>query len=186
MKILTGELRGREIAFRPNPHLRPTADKVRKAIFDALGDAVRGAKVLDLFSGTGALGLEALSGGAAYAVFVESDKRQVIKLAQNLKNLGLDKKARVIHADAIKAIERAYLEGEIFDLIFLDPPYCEGWERKVAEAVRRCPIISKKSWVVMESASKDLASPERFGPLVKLKEKAYGDTRVVFYGFKMS
>lgn len=182
MKILTGALRGREISFKANPHLRPTADKVRKAIFDTLVGATQGAHVLDLFSGTGALGFEALSGGAAAAVFVEADKRQAAKIAENLKTLGLEKKGRVLSLDALKAVQLLHREGEVFDVVFLDPPYNEGWERKTAEEVVARPILSKKSWVVMESAAKDIASPATFGHLVKLKEKNYGDTRLVFYG----
>jgi len=182
VKILTGTLRGREISFKANTHLRPTADKVRKAIFDTLGDVIQGAKVLDLFSGTGALGLEALSGGAREAVFVEADKRQAAKIAEDLKMLRLEKKGRVLCLDALKAIQTLHRQGESFDLIFLDPPYNDGWERKTAEAVAAQPILSKRSWVVMESAAKDVASPAAFGHLAKLKEKNYGDTRLVFYG----
>ncbi len=182
MKILTGMFRGREISFKTNPHLRPTADKVRKAIFDTLGDVIQGAKVLDLFSGTGALGFEALSAGAEEAVFVEADKRQAAKITENLKTLGLEKKGRVLCLDALKAIQTLHRQGEAFDLIFLDPPYNEGWERKTADAVSAQPILSKKSWAVMESAAKDIASPAAFGHLAKRKEKKYGDTRIVYYG----
>lgn len=182
MKILTGTLRGRQISFKANRYLRPTADKVRKAVFDALGEAVAGTKVLDLFSGTGALGIEALSGGAAEAVFVEIDKRQAAKINENLKALGLEKKAKVICLDAVKAIETLHRQGEMFGLVFLDPPYGEGWEARCAEAVFTRAILSKNAWALMESSSRDVASPENFGNLVKIKEKIYGDTRVVFYG----
>lgn len=182
VKILTGSLRGREIYFKANPHLRPTADKIRKAIFDILGDAIQDAKVLDLFSGTGALGLEALSGGAQEAVFVENDKKQAAKIAENLKALRLEKRGRVLCMDAAKAVQTFHNQGEIFDLIFLDPPYNEGWEKKTAEVVAAHPILSKRSWVLMESSAKNVASPSTFGGLAKVKEKNYGDTRLVFYG----
>lgn len=182
MKILTGTLRGRQIRFRANPYLRPTADKVRKALFDTLSGAIEGAKVLDLFSGTGALGLEALSGGAAEAVFVEADVRQAANINENLKALGLEKKAKVLCIDAIKAIEALHRQGEIFDLVFLDPPYSGGWEARSAKAVSKHPILSKNAWTVIESSFRDVAALATFGSLVKIKEKIYGDTRVVFYG----
>lgn len=182
MKILTGTLRGREIGFKANPHLRPTADKVRKALLDILGGAIENANVLDLFSGTGALGFEALSGGSAEAVFVEADKKQAVKINEDLKALGLEKKAKVLCLDAIKAIETLHRQGEIFDLVFLDPPYSEGWETRCAKAVSKHPILSKNAWAVIESSSRDVAELATFGSLVKIKEKIYGDTRVVFYG----
>ena len=85
MKILTGALRGQRILFRPNPHLRPTADKARKAIFDMFQGAMEGKRVLDLFSGTGALGFEALSQGAAHVTFVEKNKVQCSEISANLE-----------------------------------------------------------------------------------------------------
>ena len=87
MKILTGALRGRKVLFKPNPNLRPTADKTRKAIFDMLQGGLEGAKVLDLFSGTGALGFEALSSGAEFVTFVESERAQALEIKKSLEKL---------------------------------------------------------------------------------------------------
>ncbi len=181
MKILTGTLKGREIIFKPNPHLRPTGDKVRKAIFDTLQNFIQEAVVLDLFSGTGALGLEALSAGASQAVFVEKDKRQAQRIRENLLSLGLLEKGFVLNRDAITALEDLNRKGRVFDIVLVDAPYQKGWEAKLAGALDSFPVISRRSWVVMECSGKSLL-PENMGPLVRKKEKVYGDTRVVIYG----
>ncbi len=181
MKILTGSLKGREINFRPNSYLRPTGDKVRKAMFDTLQNLVGGAVVLDLFSGTGALGIEALSAGASEAVFVESNRPQAKRISENLKALGLEARGVVLNQDVIGAIQDLNLNKRIFDIVFVDAPYGKGWERRLAAAMASHPVISERSWIVMECPDKG-AVPSTIGALLKKKEKIYGDTRVVIYG----
>src|SRR5262245_31330081 len=126
MKILTGALRGRSILLRPNENMRPTTDLVRKAIFDTLQGAIEGKKVLDLFSGTGALGFEALSSGAREVLWVEQDGSQVRAIEKTLKSLEMEKSGKVIESDALSAVERLAARSEQFDLFFLDPPYHSG------------------------------------------------------------
>ncbi|MBI4353511.1 MAG: 16S rRNA (guanine(966)-N(2))-methyltransferase RsmD [Candidatus Omnitrophica bacterium] len=180
MKILTGSLRGRGILFKPNPHLRPTGDKVRKAIFDLLRGEIEGKRVLDLFSGTGALGLEALSNGASWVTFVEANRAQAVKIRQNLAKLGVPEKAWVLRKDVFEAMEYLSRKGEAYDVVFLDPPYGGGLAGRVLEALSQAPFLGQGAFVVLECHKKELIqSPS--GRLKAIQTKVYGDTRLVVY-----
>jgi 16S rRNA (guanine966-N2)-methyltransferase len=124
VRVVAGELRGRRIEAPPGNDTRPTTDKVREAVFNALGslDLVRDARVADLFAGSGALGIEALSRGAAHCTFVERDRSALRVLRDNLDHLGVADRARVVAGDAIATA------GGDFDLVLADPPYqFDGW-----------------------------------------------------------
>lgn len=180
MKILCGALRGRVIPFKANPHLRPTSDKARKALFDALQGAVEDRAVLDLFSGTGALGFEALSLGAGRVVFVESDRGQAAKIKQCAEALGVSDRAVVECAAALSAIASHAKKKDYFDLVFLDPPYDKGLAAKTLEALAHSGLLNADSLVVAECRQKE-GLPERFGCLRAIRGKTYGDTKIVFY-----
>lgn len=131
MRVVAGTARGRKLEVPPGDHTRPTADRVREAIFNSLYSlgAVEGARVLDLFAGSGALGIEALSRGAASATFVENDRAALVALRRNLDALGLTDDARVVPGDGTTFLASA----TDFDLILLDPPYeFAGWEALLA------------------------------------------------------
>ena len=179
MKILTGSLRGREISFKPNPHLRPTVDKVRKAIMDSLQAEIAGRRVLDAFAGTGALGFEALSCGAASAVFIEKDASQAKKIRENLFELGLESRGKVLQGDAFKAAERLSRSGETFDLIFLDPPYAKALAVEMINSLSKHGLMAQEALVVWE-CGKHEAMRERIGPLTLIKQKKYGDTLISY------
>ena len=180
MKILTGALRGQTLSFTPNVRLRPTADKVRKAIFDALRGALEGAQVLDLFSGTGALGIEALSAGAKAVTFVEIDRRQSSRILENLRRLKLLDRSRVMTADALKAVRDFSRRGLSFDFIFMDPPYGRGLDRKLMDALSESPAVNEGGIVVLECRRNEDAPGEK-GRLKMIRSKVYGDARVVIY-----
>lgn len=120
MRIIAGEFGGRRLGTPPGEGTRPMLDRVREAVFSTLGDRVPGAHVLDLFAGTGSLGLEALSRGASHVRFFESDRRMAAVLRANVQALGVEERCEVIVRDALDA--RSWGEGP-FDLLFLDPPY---------------------------------------------------------------
>ena len=180
MKILTGELRGRVIPFRPNPKLRPTADKTRKAMIDALAQVLPGRRVLDLFAGTGALGLEALSSGAESAVFVESDAATAGRLEEAVEALGLEDRADVLRLDARDAVKYLAKGAGYFDIVFLDPPYEKGLGLEALEAVSAAGLVGPGAVVVYECASGEKA-PAQAGILRAVRRKEYEDTRVTFY-----
>ncbi|MEA2403078.1 MAG: rRNA (guanine966-N2)-methyltransferase [Thermoleophilaceae bacterium] len=151
---------------------RPTADRVREALFSMLGD-VDGARVLDLYAGSGALGIEALSRGAGSAVFVERDARAAAAIGRNLASLGVD--ARVARQDALRFLSR---EDGPFDLVFCDPPY-DSASRLAGPLAERLPtLISEDARIVTES---DKRNPLEL-PFPLLTERTYGDTRIAIHG----
>ena len=179
MKILTGALRGHPILFKPNPYLRPTTDKTREAIFDMLRGNLEGARILDLFSGTGALGLEALSSGASFVTFVEMDEGQALTIEKNLEKLGLYEQGEVISSDALRAIDRFSNEDRQFDFVFMDPPYEKGLGEKALIALAKSRILNKGALIVFECReSENLPGINGFECI---KDKLYGDTRIVIY-----
>lgn len=180
MKILTGELRGREIVYRPNPHLRPTADKVRKALFDALQGQFEGKAVLDLFSGTGALGFEALSHGAERVTFVERDRGQCAKINQTAENLGLTDKVEVVFGDVFEEIPKLSRRSLYFDIVFMDPPYEKGLCQKAIEALGTSGLIGPGALLIAEGRRGE-PFPKEAGKLLRIKEKVYGDTQIAYY-----
>jgi 16S rRNA (guanine966-N2)-methyltransferase len=171
VRIVAGTHRGRRL-HAPGAGTRPTADRVREALFSILGD-VSGLHVLDLFAGSGALGIEALSRGAAGATFVDSAPRAAAAIERNLAALGLS--AEVVRRDALAYLRRA---GEVrFDLVLCDPPYdlAPALTRPLAE--RLPPILSPDALIVTES---DKRSPLEL-PFALLRERTYGDTRIAVH-----
>ena len=180
MKILTGNWRGKPIQFKANPFLRPTADKARKAVFDMLQDGVAGKRALDLFAGTGALGFEALSNGADFVTFVEMNKNQATFLENNLKKFEVEKCGEVLVQDALEAIPYLYEKKQIYDLIFIDPPYKQELAVKALELLARLPLWTSGSLIFAECHAKETL-PERVGELTQIKSKTYGDTQILVY-----
>ena len=172
MRVVAGEFRGRRLAAPRGVRTRPTADRVREALFSILGD-VNGARVLDLYAGSGALGIEALSRGAESAEFVERDPRAAAVLERNLTSLGLDQ--AVHRQDALRFLARS--EGT-FDLVFVDPPYDSA--SLLAE-----PLSERLPAVTVEGARIVTESDKRMPlelPFPLLTERTYGDTRIAIHG----
>lgn len=172
MRIITGTSRGLPLAVPRGDATRPTSDRVREAIFSSLGTRVPGAAVLDLFAGTGALGLEAVSRGARSAVFVEQARAALDCLAKNLAKIA--PAAQVVRGDVLRELTR--LTGP-FDLIFADPPY--GTEiGPVVTAIRQRALLAPDGLLVWESGKRDvLALPAEWRCC---RDAVYGDTRVSF------
>ena len=170
--MVAGELRGRRIESPPGSDTRPTTDKVREAVFNALGslDLVRDADVADLFAGTGALGIEALSRGAAHCTFVERDRQAVRILRDNVERLGLGARSRIVAADA-----RSIVGQFEVDLLLADPPYeFDGWVELLR--VARAPFVVAEAGRSLES----LDGLEASGFQV-IRSKRYGRTWVTFF-----
>jgi 16S rRNA (guanine966-N2)-methyltransferase len=172
VRVVAGQFKGRRLAAPRGTRTRPTADKVREALFSMLGD-VGGARVLDLYAGSGALGIEALSRGAASAVFVERDARAVAAIERNLEPL--DVEATVARADAVRWLARA--EGQ-FELVFCDPPYDVASRLAEALAERLAALTPDDARIVTES---DKRNPLEL-PFPLLTERSYGDTRIAIHG----
>lgn len=179
MRIIAGALKGRRLA-PVKGRVRPTGAKVREAIFNILGDTVAEAKVLDLFAGTGALGLEALSRGAKAAIFVEDQPQALQVLRRNLERLALTARTQVLPVSVYAALKKLTARGEKFDVAFLDPPY--GGEEALAalQALAAAAIMTPGAWVVAEHSRRDHL-PETAGSLARRELRRYGDTQVAFY-----
>jgi 16S rRNA (guanine966-N2)-methyltransferase len=169
MRIVAGTLGGRRLKAPPGRATRPTSDRVREALFSILGD-LTDVRVLDLYAGSGALGIEALSRGAATAVFVDSDAKSVATIKANLDSLGVD--AAVRKRDALAYLDNAS-DGP-FDLVFLDPPYSSASELAGLLSERLPPVLTKGARIVSES---DKRHPLNLA-LPLLDERVYGDTRI--------
>lgn len=173
MRIVGGEARGRPLRSVPGNSTRPTADRVRQSLFDVLGQRMDGFAVLDLYAGTGALGLEALSRGAAKAVFVESDARACGVIYGNIADLKYESRTRVVREELPRALEK--LRGEKFDLVFSDPPYALHVSQAVLDGVTSNDLLAPGARVVLEMDRRD---PSPAGVRIS-DERRYGDTKIV-------
>ena len=185
MRITGGVWAGRRLQLPKGPHIRPTQDQVRQALFNLLGETIQGARILDLFCGSGALGLEALSRGASHVTFVDRSPFCIRAVGSNLEGLSpVTGSTTLRRSDAIQAIRRLHRAGEQFDLIFLDPPYGGNLARKTLIALSRYVIVSTAGWVIVEHDKRDPLSEEWSGEenrLISQRIERYGDTALTLY-----
>jgi 16S rRNA (guanine966-N2)-methyltransferase len=176
MRVIAGEWRGRPLKAPPGAATRPTSDRVREALFSILAAKVPGARVLDLFAGSGALGIEALSRGAAEATFVDDAGAAIRAVEANLKTVCTA--AEVRRTDALRFLGAARDRGAQYDLVFLDPPY--------RQAERLAPALSEALPAVLAPGAVAVAESDRRAPLDLTlplhDERRYGDTLIRFYG----
>jgi 16S rRNA (guanine966-N2)-methyltransferase len=180
MRIVGGRLRSRALVAPKSQAIRPTADRLRESLFNVLahayGDPVTGARVLDLFAGTGALGIEAISRGAAFALFVDDGAEARALLRENIETMGLGGVTRIFRRDATKLGEAQPVEP--FSLVFLDPPYGEGLaERALSSALAGGWLAPDALIVVEEAIASRFAPPEG---LVELERRPYDTTELMF------
>ncbi len=172
MRVTGGRLGGRRLRSAP-AGTRPSADRVRVALFTRLGD-LDGASVLDLYAGTGTLGIEAISRGARDVVFIERAPRSLAVLRANVAALELETCARIVSGDAARGVERLGREGARFDLVLLDPPYAAGEVGRALEALVAARVLAPQAVVVVESGRRHPV-PGVAG-LAPLDERRYGDS----------
>jgi 16S rRNA (guanine966-N2)-methyltransferase len=180
MRVVGGRLRGRPLAGPKSTAIHPTADRLRESLFDILlhgyGDPITGARVLDLFAGTGALGIEAVSRGAAFALFVDEGAEARALLRENVTSLGLGGTTRIFRRDATN-LGPAY-PVEAFSLAFLDPPYGQNLAAAALASARAGGWFTPDAFIVVEEAAKPVfATPDGF---IELERRAYDDTEFVF------
>ena len=174
MRVITGKARGRKLATPANNDIRPTTDNVKESIFNIIQFDIEGRRVLDLFAGTGQLGIECLSRGAESAVFIDQSRESVKLVKENLKTCGLE--GTVLQMDAV-----SFLRGcGKFDLIFIDPPYDSPLYEKVLETVNLVDILSDGGIIICE-ASRDRQLPELQAPYKKVREYVYGKVKLCKY-----
>ena len=174
MRLTGGEARGRRLKVPRGRLIRPTADRVREALFDILGTRVEGARFLDVYAGTGAVGCEALSRGAARVVFVERDRRALDLIVENLKVGSWSGVGEIVAGDARRSLRDLDRRRDRFDIIFLDPPYDDATLPDVLLLAARL-LPSEGALVVEHRSSRAIDVPKDAGPLA-FRSYRYGDT----------
>lgn len=177
MRVITGTARGRKLKELPGLATRPTTDKVKESIFNIVQFDIEGRRVLDLFGGTGQLGVEALSRGAEHVTFVDLSKSAAGVIRDNVDSCGFSGRARVVQGDAL-----AYLSAcrEKFGLVFLDPPYESGLLEKTLETIAAIDIMAGNGIIVCESAA-ERELPALDAPYEKGRDYRYGKIKITLY-----
>ncbi len=180
MRIIGGSARGRRLLSPKSEAIRPTADRVRESLFNVLGQRFDGGDVLDLFAGSGALALEALSRGAARAVMVDSDRAAVRLCEANAASLGFADRVRILAAPVNRAVKQLQREGAAFELVFADPPYAARAVADTLAQVEAARLCKPGGLLCVEHEKREFA-PESVGSLQKGKERRFGETVISIY-----
>ena len=188
MRIIAGKYRSRQLKSLKGMALRPTSDKLRETLFNVLGELVADARFADLFAGTGAVGIEALSRGAREAIFVERHPPAVALIKRNLESLEIQKGARVLPLDALQALKRLAEEPEAsrarVDILFVDPPYAEAEQYKNVLSFLGSANLLAENAVVIAEHQRSLDLPESFGKLERVRVLRQGDAALTFFRFR--
>ncbi len=180
MRVISGTARGISLNAPEGMGTRPTTDRVKENLFNMIQREIRDKAVLDLFSGSGALAIEALSRGACHAVLVEQDKKCYTVINDNLKRTHLSERVRILQTDMATALRQLQREGGRFDLVFMDPPYQKGWVELTLKMLAESHLLNPEALVVVEHESVD-ASPDEIGSLKRMNLKKYGRTALSLY-----
>jgi len=175
MRIISGTSKGRKLVTPKNQSLRPTSDRVKESIFNILREEIEGRMVLDLFAGTGNLGIEALSRGAKRVIFVEKGRHALGLIKRNLTQFGLEERSEVLPIDAIRAIGILKQRGRSFDLIFMDPPYEKGLIEKTLMKLSSHPIYHRDTLLVIEHHRREILPPILHGWNL-IRQRQMGET----------
>jgi len=180
MRVIGGHDRGRRLRAPRGLRTRPTADRMRETLFDVLGPAVAGARVLDLFAGTGAVGIEALSRGAARVVFVERDQAALRALRANLAALAASRAAaRVVAGDVLRVLSDLGAHEGLFDLVFIDPPYATGLAARALATLAAARVCRDGTEVVVQHSTRTVL-PRVEGLAAHRRPRRFGDTALTF------
>jgi 16S rRNA (guanine966-N2)-methyltransferase len=183
LRIIGGKAKGRRIRSVPGETTRPITDKVREALFNIIGSDIYGATFLDLFAGTGSVGIEALSRGAEYVLFIERNRRPFTVIRENLISTNLQEGSMVIQADAFTFLEG--LPNQQFNYVFIAPPqYKDMWERALISLDKQTEWLSKDAWVIVQIHPieyKPIGDKVMVANLVEFDQRHYGSTILVFY-----
>lgn len=181
MRIISGSHRGHRIQTLKGASLRPTSDQMRETLFDVLGPDVRGSRFLDAYAGSGAVGLEALSRGANEVVFIEHHRAAYQMIRKNLATLKIQSGFYLVNSKVLTALERLDEAGDVFDYVFLDPPYSEVSEYHHAlRQLGRSRMLTPTSLVIAEH-SRHYFLEDHYGQLARTRTIRHGDAQLTFY-----
>ena len=185
MRIITGKARGLHLNVPKNYDVRPTADRVKESLFNIIGSKIVDAAVLDLFAGSGNLGLESWSRGARLVQFVDNSRVSLRLTESNIQKCRAEAECKVLKHDAEAAVDLLYKQGQRFDLVFVDPPYNKGWVQKILVKLEKTPILAESGWLVAEhSMHDDIAIAVSDGYEI-FRRQQYGETVLTFIRHKM-
>lgn len=180
MRVIAGIAKGHKLKSPRNLAIRPTSDRVKESIFNIIQNKVNESVVVDLFAGTGNLGIESLSRGARKVFFIDQSKYSIAIIKENLENVKLMAGAEVMHLDAIAAIKKLAIQNVKADLIFMDPPYFKGLIEPTLENIATYGLLNEGGLVVVEH-DKGVAISDTIKHLTKFRRNQYGNTSISFY-----
>jgi 16S rRNA (guanine966-N2)-methyltransferase len=178
MRVISGKFKGRRLVSFQAEHIRPTTDRVKETLFNKLMGRIEGARVLDLFSGTGGLAIECLSRDAAWVDLVESHRKSLSIIRANLAALDIGEGFRIHPVDAFKYIEAG--AGGPYDLVLADPPFTRRWAHELCTAVAASSLLGAGAWFVIEAAAKERVD-EAYDGLERLDQRDFGDKSLHFF-----
>lgn len=180
MRVISGKFKGRKLISIKGCRIRPTSDRIKESIFDILGNDFERKIVLDLFAGTGGLGIEALSRGASRAVFIDTYPQAVGVIKKNLAELGLLDCTKIFRRNPLRGL--TFLKGlnVKFDIIFLDPPYDKGFADKTMNHISQSGVVAPTATVIAEHSYKEVIGP-KVGRLILKDQRTYGKTVISFF-----
>ena len=179
VRVISGSARGLKLNTPGDDRVRPTTDRVKESMFNIVQDWVYDSQVLDLFAGSGALGIEALSRGASQAVFCDNSLDSIKIIKSNIEKARVADRSQIVSGDFKRSLRDMEAKNQSFDMIFVDPPYYEGLFEEVLDTIRSCKILKKDGIVIVEhDAKKPIGQVEG---LEVYKEKKYGITMLTFY-----
>ncbi|MCJ7568279.1 MAG: 16S rRNA (guanine(966)-N(2))-methyltransferase RsmD [Anaerolineales bacterium] len=180
IRVIAGKAKGRKLQMVPGGDVRPIGDRVKESLFNIIGADVRGARFLDLFAGTGSVGIEALSRGAARVVFIDENRRAIDTIRKNLEHTGMQEEAAVIQRDAFQYLRHKPMIDP-FDYIFVAPPQYKGmWLKGVMAVDSNLAWLNPDAWVIAQIDPNEYEEME-LGILVEFDQRRYGNTLLVFY-----
>jgi 16S rRNA (guanine966-N2)-methyltransferase len=179
LRVIGGKARGMKLRSVPGDTTRPVTDRVKVSLFNIIGTDIEGATLLDLFGGTGSIGIEALSRGATFVRFVDLNRRAVETIQANLTHTRLQSGAEVLRRDAFVLLSRP--ADRVFDYIYIAPPQYKGlWKQALQEVDRRKDWLSEDAWVIVQIHPREY-EPVELSSLEKFEERTYGSTLLVIY-----
>jgi len=182
MRVIGGTAKGHRVKSFKGQSLRPTADRVKEALFNILPHDLSGLKVLDLFAGTGNLTFEALSRGAEQACLVDVSREAAKMIRKNIEALGFSRSARVLGIPVLRAIHVLARREDKFDLILVDPPYDKGWVERVLRSLAQEELLEEDGILVVEHSTRE-GVKESYGSMVLQDQRRYGGTCLSFFGY---
>ena len=180
MRVISGKVRGLKLDTPKNLDVRPTTDRVKESLFNIINPYIRESNILDLFAGTGSLGIECLSRGAKNCIFVDKSKESIGIVKSNIKKARVENESTILNIDFKDAVKRLSVQKQKFDVIFMDPPYYENMFIDCLKSIDEFSLLKEDGLVVVEHDTNDLFD-DNIGRLYKSREKKYGNTTITFY-----